>query len=81
MPEWLMGADCKSADECLRWFKSSSAQLVLLYMMGFHYILKRNGHGRVTWFKNWTMSSRKPQKPFGLSKRALALLAILIGAP
>ena len=31
MPEWLMGADCKSADERLRWFKSSSAQLVWLY--------------------------------------------------
>ena len=28
MPEWLMGADCKSADGCLRWFKSSSAQFV-----------------------------------------------------
>jgi hypothetical protein len=26
MPEWLMGADCKSADLYLRWFKSSSAQ-------------------------------------------------------
>ena len=26
MPEWLMGADCKSADVHLRWFKSSSAQ-------------------------------------------------------
>ncbi len=27
MPEWLMGADCKSADESQRWFKSSSAQI------------------------------------------------------
>ena len=26
MPEWLMGADCKSAGFRLRWFKSSSAQ-------------------------------------------------------
>ena len=27
MPERLMGADCNSAGVCLRWFKSSSAQL------------------------------------------------------
>lgn len=26
MPEWFMGADCKSADARQRWFKSSSAQ-------------------------------------------------------
>ncbi len=28
MPEWFKGADCKSADFCQRWFKSSSAQKV-----------------------------------------------------
>ena len=28
MPEWFMGADCKSADESQRWFKSSSAQIL-----------------------------------------------------
>lgn len=31
MPEWFMGADCKSADESQRWFKSSSAQSKKIY--------------------------------------------------
>ncbi len=33
MPEWLMGADCKSADERLRWFKSSSAQFLYVVLL------------------------------------------------
>ena len=34
MPEWLMGADCKSADFRLRWFKSSSAQKMVALASG-----------------------------------------------
>ena len=26
LPEWLKGADCKSADVSLRWFEPSAAQ-------------------------------------------------------
>ena len=29
MPEWLMGTDCKSVSESLRWFESSSAHFRL----------------------------------------------------
>ena len=35
MPEWLKGADCKSAGFCLRWFKSSSAQFVIYFYLIF----------------------------------------------
>ncbi len=38
MPEWFMGADCKSAGARQRWFKSSSAQDIkstFVVLLGF----------------------------------------------
>ncbi len=35
MPEWLKGADCKSAGESLRWFESISAHHLAC---GWHFV-------------------------------------------
>ena len=34
MPEWLKGADCKSASESLRWFESISTHHFILNNLG-----------------------------------------------